>query len=308
MRARSRCARNSCPSPTPSDAPSISPGTSATTSCRPSGDSTVPSTGCSVVNGYSATFGRAFEMRVRSDDLPAFGKPTSAASASSLRCSSMSSSSPGRPDLREARHLPRRRDEARVAASALAALREHDPRISMREIGDQVAVVGEDLRADRDAELDVAAVRAVLARAASVLPAPGLDQPAPPQGREIAQRRVGDQDDVAAAAAVAAVRPALGHVLLAAEATVAVAALAGLDANPGPVVEHWRQGWLAPVTRYAAAGGGRSPVGHLIDRHEAPLAARAERDRAGPHREDRVVAADLRCRGPGGTSCRAGGR
>ena len=84
VRARSRCARNSWPRPMPSLAPSISPGTSATTSCRPSGASTVPSTGCSVVNGYSATFGRAFEMRVSSDDLPAFGRPTSAASASSL--------------------------------------------------------------------------------------------------------------------------------------------------------------------------------------------------------------------------------
>ena len=50
-RARSRWARNSWPSPTPSPAPSISPGTSATTSWRPSGASTVPSTGSSVVNG-----------------------------------------------------------------------------------------------------------------------------------------------------------------------------------------------------------------------------------------------------------------
>src|SRR5579884_2133305 len=36
-------------------------------------------------------------MRASSDDLPAFGKPTSAASASSFRCSSMSRSSPGGP-------------------------------------------------------------------------------------------------------------------------------------------------------------------------------------------------------------------
>ena len=49
------------------------------------------------MNGYSATFGRAFEIRVRSDDLPAFGRPTSAASARSFRRSSISRSSPGRP-------------------------------------------------------------------------------------------------------------------------------------------------------------------------------------------------------------------
>jgi len=49
------------------------------------------------VNGYSATFGRAFEIRVSSDDLPAFGRPTRAASARSFRRSSISRSSPGRP-------------------------------------------------------------------------------------------------------------------------------------------------------------------------------------------------------------------
>src|SRR6266508_3550852 len=63
----------------------------------PSGESTVPSTGARVVNGYSATFGRAFEMRVSSDDLPAFGSPTSAASASSFSRRSSVASSPGRP-------------------------------------------------------------------------------------------------------------------------------------------------------------------------------------------------------------------
>ena len=44
-------------------------------------------------------------------------------------------------DLREPRHLPRRRDEARVAAPAAAAAREHDPRAGMREVGDQVVAV-----------------------------------------------------------------------------------------------------------------------------------------------------------------------
>ena len=44
--------------------------------------------------------------------------------------------------------------------------------------------------------------------------------------------------DVSPAAAVAAVRPALGHELLPAEAQAAVAAAPGLDPNPRPVVEH----------------------------------------------------------------------
>jgi len=96
--ARSRCARNSWPRPTPSLAPSINPGTSATVSCRDaSGASTVPRMGASVVKGYSATFGFAFEILVRSEDLPALGSPTSAASASSFRRRSYAASSPGRP-------------------------------------------------------------------------------------------------------------------------------------------------------------------------------------------------------------------
>src|SRR5262249_54476538 len=56
----------------------------------------------------------------------------------------------------------------------------------------------------------------------------------------------------------------------------AVAALAGLDANPGPVAEQ--------------------ALRLVDDRDEAALAAPAERDRAGPNREDRVVAAELRAR------------
>src|SRR3954451_366854 len=87
----------------------------------------------------------------------------------------------GRPNLREARNLPGRRYETRVAASATAALREHDARAGMREVGDQVAVVREHLRADRDVQLDVLAVGAMLARPGPV-PAPrGLDHPPPLQ-------------------------------------------------------------------------------------------------------------------------------
>ena len=99
--------------------------------------------------------------------MPAFGRPTSAASASSFRCSSTSRSSPGKPDLGEPRHLPGRADEARVAAAAAAAAREHDAGLGMREVGDQVVAV-EHLRPDRHAHLDVLAVGAVLAGAAAV--------------------------------------------------------------------------------------------------------------------------------------------
>ena len=95
-RQRSTWARNSCPSPAPFAAPSIRPGMSARTSWR-SSESSVPSTGSTVVNGYSATFGAARVSRRRSDDFPAFGWPTRPASASSLRRSSIQPDSPSSP-------------------------------------------------------------------------------------------------------------------------------------------------------------------------------------------------------------------
>jgi hypothetical protein len=54
---------------------------------------------------------------------------------------------------------------------------------------------------------------------------------------EVAQVRVRYEDDVAALAAVAAVRPALGDVFLAAKADRAVAAATALDRDAGPVVK-----------------------------------------------------------------------
>ena len=91
-----------------------------------------------------------------------------------------------RTDLCEPRHLPGRRDEASVAAPALAALGEHHARTGVREVGEEVAVLGEDLRPDRHAQLGVVAVRAVLSRPASVLAARRLDErcaAATPRGR-----------------------------------------------------------------------------------------------------------------------------
>src|SRR6478672_9000604 len=108
----------------------------------------------------------------------------------------------------------------------------------MRQVGDQSAVVGEDLGADGDVHLRGLAVRTVLAGTAAVCAARRLDQATALQRREVAQRGIREQHDVAAVAAVATVRAALGHELLAAEAETAVSALAGLDVDLGAVAEH----------------------------------------------------------------------
>ena len=106
---------------------------------------------------------------------------------------------------------------------------------------------------DRHGEDDVVAVGAVLARAAAVAAAPRVEDRLRAEGREIAQIGVGDEDDVAAAAAVAPVRPALRHELLAAEAEAAVAAAARLDANADAIVEHAHRVTRVRRTHVAAA-------------------------------------------------------
>ena len=99
----------------------------------------------------------------------------------------------GQPDLGEARHLPCRRDEARVAAAA--AGRRARARRARRTCARSATISpsSEHLRPDRHVQLDVVAVGAVLAGAAPVAAASRLDQAAPLQRRQVAQRRVGNE-------------------------------------------------------------------------------------------------------------------
>jgi hypothetical protein len=142
------------------------------------------------------------------------------------------------PGLGEARRLPRRRRETAVAPAALAAAREHGSRAGCREVGDQLLLLVENLRPHGHAQLDIRAGRPVPAVAASRAALAPLEPLLRPERRQVAQVGVCDQHDVAAGPAVAAVRPALGHVLLAPKAERSVPASPGLHVNAGPVVEH----------------------------------------------------------------------
>ena len=103
------------------------PRTSATVSCRPSGASTVPSIGASVVNGYSATFGRAFEIRVRERRLARVREPDERRVRDQLQPQLELGLLARQADLGEARRLPRRGREAPVA-SPPRPRRERGPR------------------------------------------------------------------------------------------------------------------------------------------------------------------------------------
>ena len=130
------------------------------------------------------------------------------------------------------------RREAAVAATAAAAARDHDPCAGVREIGDRHLAAGVvDLRAERHVDDRVLAVPAGLAAALAVHAALAAQVPAEAERREVAHVRVGEQHDVAAVAAVAAVGPALRHELLAPERHAAVAAASRLDHDGRAIVE-----------------------------------------------------------------------
>src|ERR671924_363638 len=161
----------------------------------------------------------------------------------------------GETRLREAWRLPRRRGEAAVPAPARAAAGEEHPAAGRGEIGHHAALVVEDLRPDRNPQLDVVAVRAVLLPAAPVTAATGREPLLAREPRQVAAIRVGDDHDVPAMPAVPAVRSALRDVLLAPEAERAVPAAAGPDADLGPIVEHRWEGKAATLAAARAHRG-----------------------------------------------------
>src|SRR6266566_1751336 len=269
-RARSRCARNAWPSPTPSLAPSIRPGTSATTSCRPSDASTVPRTGESVVNGYSATFGRAFEIRVRSDDLPAFGRPTSAASARSLRRSSISRSWPGRP-------ISAKRGVCRLGPAKCLLPRPPAPPPATTTRAPTCA------RSATSSSPSKTCVPTGTSSTASSPRAPFERRPPPPPPRPARSFWFGR-------------KPERSRRLGSATSTTSPPSPPSPPSGPPRGTYFSRRKWIEPSPPRPAIAVSRARSWNMAllvdDRHEAALAARPEGDLAIAHGEDRVVPAD----------------
>src|SRR5690606_3505554 len=99
--------------------------------------------------------------------------------------------------------------EMRIAKAAIAALEQHDPLTDLGEIGEQVfAVLVEHLRADGDLEDDVLALGAGAVLAHAVAAGAGLEMLLVAIVDERVEPLHAFDDHIAAAAAVAAVRPA----------------------------------------------------------------------------------------------------
>jgi hypothetical protein len=108
----------------------------------------------------------------------------------------------------------------------------------MGEVGDEILVRVEHLRADRYAQLDVLPVRAVLAGTAPSSAAPGCVPALRAKRGKVTEVGIGDEPDVAACAAVAAIWPPFGNVLLAPEAERAVSPTPGDRVEASAIVEH----------------------------------------------------------------------
>jgi len=128
--------------------------------------------------------------------------------------------------------------EGGVAAAAAAAPGGPEPRTRPVEVGEQLTALATDQGAHRHGQDTAVAVGALPVVALPVDALAGLLVGMEVVLDERADTRVGDQHDVAAAAAVAAVRAAPRPVLLPVEGGHAVAAAAGGHLNGGLVDEH----------------------------------------------------------------------
>ena len=153
----------------------------------------------------------------------------------------------------------RRAGEALVAAPSGAAAGDDCPLSWPDEVVPGAIALEHRLGAGRDAELELRAVGPVPERALAVTAAAGLEVRLAAVGLEIAQRVVADQDDIAAAAAVAPVRTALGHVRLTAKAEAAVTAGARLYVNPCSIV-HLKGLFMLRAGRISGSLGRPSPA------------------------------------------------
>jgi hypothetical protein len=134
-----------------------------------------------------------------------------------------------------------------VAASAVTALQEDDLFARLGEVGEDVlALIVEDLGAHRDPDDEILAARAGPVLAGTALAARCLEMlgvAEVDQGIEALDRL---EDDVAALAAVAAIRPAIFDIFLPPEAHRSRPARAGADEDLG-LVEEMHGGDLGDV-------------------------------------------------------------
>ena len=200
----------------------------------------------------------------------------------------------GQAGLGKARNLPRGRGKVHVAPAALAALCHHHGLVG-RDVGNDKAAFGLfHQRAARHADDKVLRVFSVAARAAAVFAARRRILALIAEIHQGGKVWVGHKHNVAAAPAVAAVRPAGRHIFFPVERNGAVAALARLQEYFCGVDKH--SFLLFSIARRYGKSRAAARPGFtrflLLDADLLAVAAHAlERDAAVHKGEQRVVAA-----------------
>jgi hypothetical protein len=129
----------------------------------------------------------------------------------------------------------------RIATPAASALRNEKAFFGFREVMQNFAgAVVMNHGSDGDFDLEVLAVAASLVAALAVLSAVRPKEMIEAEFEKRVFLWIGNQEDAAAVAAIAAARPAPGHKLLAPERDTAMTAVAGLHRDFGFVNEHER--------------------------------------------------------------------
>ena len=214
-------------------------------------------------------------------DFPAFGKPTSAASASSLTSSRSQSSSPYSPCSAKLGRAARVRQEARVPSPAAAAVRGEPPVAVVDEVGEELAVACPHDRALGDGDDEVFAARAVLLLAGTVLARRRTSVRMITEGEQRRDVAIGQEVHVATRAAVAAAGAALGRVRLAAERDRARAAIAAthIDLNLVDEVARHKERIGTTTRSPAQLRGSGAPATQIFRSAAAVRVARAARRR-----------------------------
>ena len=191
------------------------------------------------------------------------------------------------------------RHEAGVAATAATAFGDQHALAFLGEIAEQAQacacrILFEDERADRNGNLEVVGGVSGAIRPLAVLAAPCFELGMKAEVDERVLGGCGDDEDGAAAAAVAAVRTAARDELLAPEAQAAIAAGACLNVDVDFVDEHVSQDQETRLSRGRERPGPDRSL--LFDRNDADLAAVLavilEADLAVDLGEERVVLAE----------------
>src|SRR5438067_1975955 len=157
--------------------------------------------------------------------------------------------------------------KALVSSPTRATAGDHRALARSHQVMSSAVFFNQHLRPGRHCYRERRAVGAVPQSPLTMATALSLEVRAAAEALEIPERVVAHQEDVAAAAAVATVRAALGHVRLTAEAQAAIPAGSGRDMNAGTILHCLESGSTKIAEAHELDVRPRFPDHRRLERH-----------------------------------------